>query len=60
MTIDLALIGFGHVGQRFVELLCSEQQKLQETHSITWRVVGIATRHHGLATDINGLDDKQA
>ena len=60
MTIDLALIGFGHVGQRFVELLCSEQQKLQETHGITWRVAGIATRHHGLAADINGLDVKQA
>ena len=60
MTIDLALIGFGHVGQRFVELLCSEQQKLQETHGMTWRVVGIATRHHGLAADINGLDVKQA
>ena len=60
MTIDLALIGFGHVGQRFVELLCSEQEKLQETHGMTWCVVGIATRHHGLAADINGLDVKQA
>jgi homoserine dehydrogenase len=54
--LDLLLVGFGHVGQRFARLLQEKSVALRRDYGLSWRVVGIATRHHGAAFDARGLD----
>lgn len=56
MTFDLILIGFGHVGRRFVRLLDELAPRLSTEHDVTTRVVGIGTRSRGCAHDPKGLD----
>ena len=55
MTLDLLLIGFGHVGRRFVQLL-DESRPALEALGLSTRVVGIATARHGHLYDDTGLD----
>lgn len=52
----LALVGFGHVARRFVRLLDEVSDRLD----FTWRVVAIATRHHGTVVDPDGIDVRRA
>jgi len=54
--LRLALVGFGHVGRRFAELLTGRYGRLMRAHGMRPRVTGIATGHHGLAIDPGGLD----
>ena len=60
MRADLALIGFGHVGRRFARLLDEQRARLREQHDLECRIVGIATRQHGVAYDALGLDGPAA
>src|SRR5690348_1513070 len=60
MRADLALIGFGHVGRRFAELLIEHRERLLAEHDIDSRVVSIATRRHGGATQPDGIDLRSA
>lgn len=53
---DLALVGFGNVGRRFVRLLDEQRQRLLDDCDLDWRVVGVATRRHGSTYDRNGVD----
>ena len=57
---DLILVGFGNVGRRFVTLLDERAAELHGAHGIDWRVVAIATRRHGAARDLRGIDVRQA
>jgi homoserine dehydrogenase len=54
--LDLILVGFGHVGQRFARLLEEKSVRLRGDYDLSWRVVGIATKGHGTAYDARGLD----
>jgi homoserine dehydrogenase len=54
--LALALIGFGNVGRRFLRLLSEVADRLE----FDWRVVAIATRHHGSAVDASGIDVRRA
>lgn len=54
--LALALIGFGHVGRRFVRLL----EEVGERLDFQWRIVAIATRHHGSVVDPAGVDARRA
>lgn len=54
--LHLVLIGFGHVGRRFVRLLQELDPRLRSTLGLTTRVIGIATRTRGCAFDATGLD----
>jgi homoserine dehydrogenase len=54
--LDLLLVGFGHVGREFARLLLDRTVRLRAEHGLSWRVAGIATRHHGSAFDAGGLD----
>jgi homoserine dehydrogenase len=54
--LDLLLVGFGNVGQRFAHLLEEKSVRLRGGYDLSWRVVGIATKHHGTAYDARGLD----
>lgn len=46
-SIDLALIGFGNVGKRFVSLLEERAPVLADEYGITCRVAGMSTRRLG-------------
>lgn len=60
VTIDLVLVGFGHVGRAFVRLLVDRQERLLRDHGLLARTIGIATARHGCAVDAAGLDALQA
>jgi len=52
---SLALLGFGNVGQAFLELLLEKQVDLITDPGIGLRVVGIASGSHGRAVNLRGL-----
>lgn len=56
MRVDLGLVGFGHVGRRFVRLLDERRDLLERDFDLTCRITGIATRRHGSVYDEAGLD----
>jgi len=56
VTLDLVLVGFGNVARRFVRLLDERGDELRRAHGLECRVVGIATRRHGSACGLSGLD----
>jgi homoserine dehydrogenase len=51
----IALLGFGNVGQAFIELLLEKEQDLIDKPGIGFRVVGIGSGTHGRAIDPRGL-----
>jgi homoserine dehydrogenase len=55
-NITLAFLGFGNVGQALGRLLMAKQQTLRRRYQIDYRVVGIATSHHGCAIHPDGID----
>ena len=54
--LPLVLIGFGNVARRFLRLLDETADRLD----FTWKVVGIATKHHGSVIDPQGIDVARA
>lgn len=57
---NLALLGFGNVGQAFVRLLLKKRSDLEEQYGITFAVTGIFTARHGSAIDTMGIDLERA
>jgi len=57
---NLALLGFGNVGQAFARLLLRKQDELRSERGISFAVTGIATGRHGAAIDPQGLDLQRA
>jgi len=53
--VNLAFIGFGHVGRAFARLLTDRQKWFIKEHGIEWKLTGIATRKHGTAINPDGL-----
>ena len=53
--INLALLGFGHVGRAFARLLLNRRSWLLKEFGLDWKITGIATRNHGMAMDSAGL-----
>jgi homoserine dehydrogenase len=53
--INLALLGFGHVGRAFARLLVKRRFWLLKEFGLEWRITGIATSNHGMAMDAAGL-----
>jgi homoserine dehydrogenase len=49
MRADVAVIGYGHVGRRFVRLLDERKDRLQSEHDLSVRVVATSTRRAGPA-----------
>jgi homoserine dehydrogenase len=54
--INLALLGFGHVGRAFARLLLHRRGWFSKEFGLEWRITGIATRNHGSAIDPQGLN----
>lgn len=57
---DLALLGFGNVGQALARLLSAKEGELKSRYDLTFAVTGIATSRHGMAIDLNGLNLERA
>ena len=53
--LNLALLGFGHVGRALARLLLERRKWLLREFGLEWRVTGIATRNHGMAIDHGGM-----
>ncbi len=53
--LQIALIGFGHVGRRFAELLGGPYGAILRRAGLEVRVTAIATGRHGRAVDPRGL-----
>ena len=60
MRVEMALLGFGHVGRRFALLLDERADYLRNVHGLDPHVVAIATRRHGSAFNRNGIDLRDA
>lgn len=56
----LILVGFGNVGKAFSRLLENKQKVLNRDYGIQTRITGIASGHHGLAVNSDGLDWNKA
>lgn len=56
MRADLVLVGFGNVSRRFARLLDEQRDQLLSEHGLTCRIVGIATRRHGVLFDRDGIE----
>jgi homoserine dehydrogenase len=57
---NLALLGFGNVGQALARLLLEKRADLQAQYDLTFTVTGIATARHGLAIRPDGIDLAEA
>lgn len=57
---NLAMIGFGNVGQALARLLLQKRQEIELRYGITFAVTGIATGRHGTAIHPGGLPLEQA
>ena len=53
---NLALLGFGNVGQAFARLLLSKTAELRQRYGIEWRLTGVSTRRYGWLAKPEGLD----
>ena len=53
--INLALLGFGHVGRAFARLLLDRRKWFLKELGLEWRITGIATSSHGVAIDSAGF-----
>ena len=52
---NLALLGFGNVGQAFAKLLLKKTAELRERYDIEWRLTGVSTRRYGCRAEPKGL-----
>ena len=57
---NIALLGFGNVGQALARLLLKKASDIQSQYDLTCSVSGIATGHHGSAINPDGIDLHQA
>ena len=53
--LNLALIGFGHVGRAFARLLLDRRAWFLREFGLEWKITAIATLRHGMCIDPNGL-----
>ena len=56
MRADIAVVGFGHVGRRFVRLIDERRDWLALDFDLECRVVGVATKSRGSIARAEGVD----
>jgi homoserine dehydrogenase len=59
-VINIALVGFGNVGQALSRLLEGKATVLREEYNTEFRLVGIATATRGIAVDPSGMSAEVA
>lgn len=60
LRLELALLGFGHVGRRFALLLDERRAYLRRTFRVDPRVIAISTSKHGSIYNKHGIDLRDA
>lgn len=60
LRLELALLGFGHVGRRFALLLDEHAEYVKHTYQLDPHVVAIATQRHGSVFNKSGIDLRDA
>jgi homoserine dehydrogenase len=58
--MKVILVGFGNVAKALVRLLEKKQVTLQNEFGFSMKIVAIATAHHGMAVDPDGIDGEAA
>lgn len=58
--VNVALLGFGNVGQALARLMQRKALTLREQYGLSFAITGIATRSRGIALDEHGLDITRA
>lgn len=53
---NIALLGFGNVGQAFVRLLERKKDILLKNYGLNYTFTGIATARHGMVINLHGID----
>jgi len=53
---NLALLGFGNVGQALASLLLRKQDEIEHRYGVTFRITAIATGRHGSVLQPAGVD----
>lgn len=59
-AVNVALVGFGNVGQALVRLFLRKEAELAQRYGVKITVSGIATGRHGMAVNPDGLDLQRA
>jgi homoserine dehydrogenase len=57
---NLSFVGFGNVGQALALLLRQKHEELKTRYDLTYTVTGIATGHHGMAINHDGINLEHA
>jgi homoserine dehydrogenase len=57
---NLALLGFGNVGQSLAQLLLDKRDELRDKYQLTYSITAIGTRSHGMVINTDGLDIEAA
>ena len=55
-NFNLCFLGFGNVNRALARLLEDRAQELRETHGITWKITGVASRRLGWIAKAEGID----
>jgi homoserine dehydrogenase len=55
-TINVALLGFGDLGQSFAKLLLEKREEIESIYNTTVNVVAITTKTRGNIVDAWGID----
>jgi homoserine dehydrogenase len=58
--LRIALVGFGHVGRRFADLLGGPYRRILRDAGVEPVLTGVATARHGIAIDGDGIDPRRA
>jgi homoserine dehydrogenase len=58
--ISIAIMGFGNVGQAFVNLIMKKQEILKKDYGLEFLVTGIYTKNHGAAINSGGVNLNRA
>jgi len=56
VTVNLAFIGFGVVGQGLAEILVNKEKELEEVHGFSCRTVAICDMQKGSVSKADGID----
>lgn len=60
MHYKLAFLGFGNVGKALARLFLAKRDELEQRYNLSFMATGIATGHHGLAVNQQGIDLNRA
>ncbi len=58
--VKIAMVGLGNVGKALIRLLDAKQAIIKKDFGFETKIVAVATAHHGMAVDPQGIDGLKA